>query len=154
MKKKTLIALAAIVVLLAAGGAGAWFYLGSHAKKDQEAEKPPVDNRVYKYVTLDKVIVMLRNAAAEGEVPGGAHYLAVDLVFKTPQEKEKIAKEHLPLLRSVAVKALSAYTRDVAVGMTIDQFSAAINRAYSESYARDQQEKPFTDVLIGKLIIE
>lgn len=152
MKKKMLIVVTA-VVLLAAGGAGAWYYLGGHAKGGHEAEKPPVDHRVYKYVTLDKIIVMLRNGS-EGEIQGPSHYLAVDLVFKTPQETEKIAKEHLPMLRSVAVKALSTYTRDAAVGMTIDQFSAAINRAYSESYANDQQEKPFTDVLISKLIIE
>ena len=44
-----------------------------------------MDKQEYKYVTLDKVIVMLRNQAGEPM----SHYLAVDLVFKTAVEKEK-----------------------------------------------------------------
>lgn len=153
--KKLLIAVVATLALLALGGGGAWYYYrGSHAAADAEPEKPPVDKRVYKYVSLDKIIVMLRPNEGEETLRRGAHYLAVDLVFKTPQEQEKTIKEHLPMLRSVAVKALATYTRDAAIALTIDQFSAAISRAYSESYAREQQEKPFTDVMIGKLIIE
>lgn len=156
MNKKLLIAGVATLVLLALGGAGAWYYYnGSYGEAGSgEVEKPPVDKRVYKYVSLDKIIVMLRANDGEETLRKGTHYLAVDLVFKTPQEQEKIIKEHLPMLRSVAVKALATYTRDAAMALTIDQFSAAISRAYSESYAREQQEKPFTDVMIGKLIIE
>jgi flagellar FliL protein len=72
-----------------------------------ETAEAAVDPIEYKYITLDKVIVMLRNG--EGET--GSHYLAVDLVFKTPPKTEKLTKEHLPLLRSVAVRSLSNQTR-------------------------------------------
>ncbi len=164
MKNKTkLVALIAVVALLAAGAAGAavWWMKGTalhadtaqsgkdgkdaHAAKDDG--KPAPD---YKYVTLDKVLVMLRG-------PNGAavsHYMAVDIVFKTLPEQERRTKDHLPLLRTVAVKALSAHTVDSAQAMSVEQFAQLLNQAYAESYAADRREAPFAEALIGKLIIE
>jgi flagellar FliL protein len=156
MKKSRQIIVFVVAGLLmaAAGGGGVWWWqsrqAGAGATAEKAPAKPPVDKQEYKYITLDKVIVMLRNQAGEPM----SHYLAVDLVFKTAVEKEKIVKEHLPLLRSIAVKALSAYTLDKAIGMTIEQFSADINAAYQAGYAEDHHEKPFVEALIGKLIIE
>jgi flagellar FliL protein len=152
-----LIGLIAAVALLAAGAAGAavwWMRAGAakpgaeaaHAKAEEEA-KPAPD---YKYVTLDKVLVMLRG-------PNGAavsHYMAVDIVFKTLPEQEKRTKDHLPLLRTVAVKALSAHTVESAQAMSVEQFAQLLNKAYADSYAADRREAPFAEALIGKLIIE
>ncbi|HEX6735102.1 MAG TPA: flagellar basal body-associated FliL family protein [Azonexus sp.] len=146
-KRKQFIVAFALLGALAAGGAAAWQFLRPAAA---DGDRPVVDNQVYKYISLDKVIVMLRGRPGEPM----SHYMAVDLVFKTPHQHEKITKEHLPMLRSIAVKALSDYTFENAGMMTIDQFAAGINRAYSERYAREQQEKPFAEVMIGKLIIE
>jgi flagellar FliL protein len=114
------------------------------------APAPVVDTRELKYVTLEKVIVMLRREATDPIT----HYMAIDLVFKTPVDEERTTKEHLPMLRSVAVKALSTYTFETASPMTIDQFAVEINRAFSESYAHEHREKPFSEAMIGKLIIE
>ncbi|MDH0868344.1 flagellar basal body protein [Mitsuaria sp. GD03876] len=159
-----LIGLVAAVALLAAGGAGAavWWMKAEAGKpvadaanakdaKDGKAAKddgkPAPD---YKYVMLDKVLVMLRG-------PNGAavsHYMAVDIVFKTLPEQEKRTKDHLPLLRTVAVKALSAHTVESAQAMSVEQFAQLLNRAYAESYATDRREAPFAEALIGKLIIE
>jgi flagellar FliL protein len=41
-----------------------------------------------------------------------------------------------------------------AGAMSIDQLAEEVKRAYSESYAAEQREQPFSDVMIGKLIIE
>ena len=51
---------------------------------------PPIDTRVQKYVTLEKVIVMLRRE------PGDAatHYLAMDLVFRTSEDSERTTRDH------------------------------------------------------------
>ncbi|WP_431287138.1 flagellar basal body-associated FliL family protein [Roseateles chitinivorans] len=163
-----LIGVIAVVALLAAGGAGAavWWMKSdgtkgaaagadaAHAGKDakdanasKDDGKPAPD---YKYVTLDKVLVMLRG-------PNGSavsHYMAVDIVFKTLPEQEKRTKDHLPLLRTVAVKALSTHTVESAQAMSVDQFAQLLNQAYAESYAADRREAPFAEALIGKLIIE
>ncbi len=156
--KNTLMLLAfALVLILVAGlaGGGVWWWQQRQASAQaaqpaQAASAPKTDGHAYKYVTLDKVIVMLRGT--EGQPV--SHYLAVDLVFKTRVDQEKTVKEHLPLLRSVAVRSLSAYTMDKAGMMSIDQFAADINGAFSESYQREQREKPFAEAMIGKLIIE
>lgn len=154
MKKSRQLIAAALagVLLVAAGGGVSWWWLQRQALAAEGTAKvkPDYDKQEYKYVSLDKVIVMLRSQAGEPL----SHYLAVDLVFKTPLEKERVAKEHLPLLRSVTVMALSAYPLDKASSMTIEQLAADLNQAYQASYERDNREQPFVEALISKLIIE
>jgi len=143
--QKLLIGGALALLLVGGAGAAAWWKFKRPAAQDNPAEtaEAAVDPIEYKYITLDKVIVMLRNG--EGET--GSHYLAVDLVFKTPPKTEKLTKEHLPLLRSVAVRSLSNQTRAQATAMTVDQLAEA-------SYQAEHHEMPFAEAMIGKLIVE
>lgn len=155
---KIVAALLGVTVLALGLGAGAtwWFMKGGAAIATADAasmpkeEEPEVDDRVFKYVSLEKVIVMLRGV--EGEP--APHYLALDLVFKTPEGEEKIAREQLPLLRSVAVKELSTLTMDRAGKMTVEELTAQMTKAFADRYAKDRAERPFVDVMIGKLIVE
>lgn len=152
-KSRQLIAFALVGLLTAAaGGGGVWWWLQRqpHDGAAAAAAKPAYDHQEYKYVSLEKVIVMLRSGAGEPL----SHYLAVDLVFKTAADKERTVKEHLPLLRSVAVMALSTYPLEKASSMTMAQLAADINAAYDASYQHERREKPFAEALIGKLIIE
>ena len=153
--KAKLIAAFLGVALLAAGAAGgAMWYLApaqQHAAGAKaEQPKKELEKKPTKYVTLDKVIVMLRRAPNEV----AAHYLSVDLVLATTAEQEKEAKEHLPLLRAVAVRALSSHTLAEASSMTVEQFAALLNKTFDASYASEERDKPFDEVMIGKLIIE
>jgi len=155
-KAKQFIAIGLVGLFMAAlGGGGVWWWLKDRlAAKSATAEQAPAasayDKQEYKYLSLDKVIVMLRSEAG---VPQ-SHYLAVDLVFKTPAEKERIVKDHLPLLRSIVVTALSTYPLEKVSQMSIEQLTQEINAAYQASYERDRKERPFVEALIGKLIIE
>jgi len=162
--------LAVAVFMAAAGAAAAWFGLRARAggvagaasaasasapapqaaAASQAAAPVVVDTGPQKYVTLEKVIVMLRREPGETVT----HYLAADLVFRTPEDKERTTRDHLPMLRSIAVKTLSTLSVDRAGTMSIDQYAAEINRAFAESYARERREKPFSEAMIGKLIIE
>lgn len=162
MNKKLIIIILG-VALVCGGGAGAavWFLApkadaaeGHHdeekkpkkkKKKEDEEEAGPV-----KYLTVDKVIVMLRRSPNQA-VP---HYLSADLVVAAPLKKEKEAKEELPLLRSVAVRTLSALPMDKAQVMTIDEYAEVLNKAFEEQYEKDEREQPFKEVMIGKLIVE
>jgi flagellar FliL protein len=154
MSSKKIVAALVTVAFVAVGlGVGAtwWFMKGGGAIPAAEAAPvPEPDTRVYKYVSLDKVIIMLRGV--EGEP--APHYLAVDLVFKAPEDDERKTREHLPFLRSVAVKALSTLTMDNASKMTVDELTNTINRAYLDKYTADGAERPFVDVMIGKLLVE
>lgn len=132
---------AATTATAATAAAAASVAAQAEAKADQEPAK---------YVTLDKVIVMLRRAPGEAQ----SHYLSADLVLATTAEHEKKTKEHLPLLRSIAVGALSRYQMSTASAMTVQQYADELNRTFDASYAKANGEKPFTEVMIGKLIIE
>jgi len=171
---KTNVRLIGIVVLVAAlaaaGAAGAvWWKLGGGHAADAKADKADkgvanakgvqADKAVptevkpgpdYKYVMLDKVLVMLRGRSGEAV----AHYMAIDIVFKSLPDQEKRAKEHLPLLRTVAVKALSNYSLEAAQSLGVGQVAEALNQAFKDSYAAEGHEPPFAEALIGKLIIE
>ncbi|WIT11396.1 flagellar basal body protein [Paucibacter sediminis] len=153
MSKIKLMLALALAVLLAAGSAGGavwWSMRAPQASASEPVEPPAKPGPDYKYVTLDKVLVMLRGRGGEAM----AHYMAVDVVFKTLPEQEKRTKEHLALLRTIAVKALAGYNIDSASALTIEQIADELNRAYREGYGAEHREPPFAEALIGKLIIE
>ncbi|WP_288380828.1 flagellar basal body-associated FliL family protein [uncultured Massilia sp.] len=152
-KVKLIAAFAGVAILAAAAAGGAMWYLAPNqhgAGAQIEAPKPEPEKKPTKYVTLDKVIVMLRRAPNEA----AAHYLSVDLVLATSAEQEKEAKEHLPLLRSIVLSSLSPLSLAEANAMTVDQYAAKLNKTFDASYARENHIKPFSEVMIGKLIIE
>ncbi|HEX9173713.1 MAG TPA: flagellar basal body-associated FliL family protein [Telluria sp.] len=159
-KLKTILGVAAVALVSAAvAGAAVWHYApqlaaaapaaGQKAQAEVKAELK-ADARPAKYVTLDKVIVMLRRGPNEVQ----SHYLSADLVLATTADNERKTKEHLPLLRSIAVGALSRYQMGTASAMTVQQYADELNRTFDASYAKANGEKPFTEVMIGKLIIE
>jgi flagellar FliL protein len=153
-KMKTILAIAGAVIISAAGAGGAvwWFMPKPAAAADAEKKEAakPKEGKPVKYVTLDKVIVMLRRGPNEAE----SHYLSTDLVLATEPDKEKEAKENLPLLRSLAVRTLSSYTMAEASAMTVEKYAEQLNHAFNADYERTHTEKPFAEVMIGKLIIE
>ncbi|WP_332673173.1 hypothetical protein [Aromatoleum sp.] len=150
--KRIAVVLAGALLMAAAGAGGAWWLLKSSvpALSAEGAEEPVRDAHEYKYLDLEKVVVMLRGSAGEPL----SHYMAMDLVFKTPIEHEKLVRQHLPLLRTIAVKVMSAYTMEKATLMSVEQFAADINAAYVASYAAERASMPFAEAMIGKLIIE
>jgi flagellar FliL protein len=154
-KMKMIIAIAGAVIVSAAGAGGAvWWFMpkpavAAGAAKKAEADKAR-EGKPVKYVTLDKVIVMLRRGPDDNDT----HYLSTDLVLSTEASKEKETKENLPLLRSLAVRTLSAYTMKEAAGMTVEQYADQLNKSFDANYEHEHTEKPFVQVMIGKLIIE
>jgi len=154
-KIKLIIAFAGVALVSAAASGAAIWYLAAKQPSDPKAAKQTqaeaeAKEKPAKYVTLDKVIVMLRRAPDEP----AAHYLATDLVLATTEKQEKTTKEHLPLLRSIAVTALSAHTMAEASHMTVEQYAVQLNKTFNASYAKENREKPFSKVMIGKLVIE
>jgi flagellar FliL protein len=150
-----ILAIAGAVIVSAAGAGGAvWWFMPKPATaastvKKAEPDKPK-DGKPLKYVTLDKVIVMLRRGPDDSDT----HYLSTDLVLSTEVSKEKETKENLPLLRSLAVRTLSGYTMREASNMTVEQYAEQLNKSFDANYEHEHTEKPFVQVMIGKLIIE
>jgi flagellar protein FliL len=155
VNKKAKLVLGAIIgaaALAAAGGAGFWCGRRSQNHDTQQTRTPAVqpDTREYKYIGLEKIIVMLRRPAGDT----ASHYLAMDLVFKAPVETETVTRDQLPLLRSIAVKDLSTMTVESANSVTIEELTARLNKAFVQSYAPRRVPQPFTEAMIGKLVVE
>ncbi|HJV02645.1 MAG TPA: flagellar basal body-associated FliL family protein [Burkholderiaceae bacterium] len=150
---KMIIAFVVVAVLGAGVAGGAVWYLSKGASagtaEAKKAERHD-DGKPPKYLTVEKVIIMLKRSPGDT----ATHYISADLVVTTSEEKEKVAKEQLPMLRSVAVRTLSALPLATAQTMTIDQYAAELNKAFDETYAHDKRDKPFSEVMIGKLILE
>ena len=143
---KTILAIAGAVIIAAAGTGGAvWWFMPKPAAAGTEKKEEKKEAKPVKYVTLDKVIVMLRRAPNEAE----SHYLSTDLVLATAPDKEKETKENLPLLRSLAVRTLSSYTMAEASTMTVEKYAEQLNRSFNADYERTHTEKPFAEVMIG-----
>jgi flagellar protein FliL len=149
MKKAIIFAVAGVVLLAAGGGAVWWFGMRDAGGAEAQAAVPK-EAVPQKYVSLDKVVVMLRRAPEENVT----RYMSMDLVFTTAIEKEKDTKEHLPLLRSIAVRALASMTAQQVSAMTIDELAAEVNRAFAEDYDKAHRSKPFVEAMVGKLIVE
>src|SRR5437764_10418776 len=141
----------AVVVSAAAAGGAVWWFMpkpatAAGAEQKKQAEKPK-DGKPVKYVTLEKVIVMLRRGPNEADT----HYLSTDLVLATVPDKEKETKENLPLLRSLAVRTLSSYTMAEASSMTVEKYADECNHVVNVNYEHAHTDKPFVEVMIGKL---
>jgi len=164
---KMIVAFALVAVVGAAVAGGAVWYMskgddaaaeahdakdahGKDAKAKKAKKEEKKDETPPKYLTVDKVIIMLKRVPTDTS----AHYMSADLVITTNVKQEKEAKEHLPMLRSVAVRTLSNLPMATAQVMTIDQFAAELNKAFDDTYEQEGREKPFSEVMIGKLIIE
>lgn len=150
MKAKLIITFAGVALAAAAAAGGAMWYMTPAPTKPAVEAKPEPEKKLTKYVTLDKVIVMLRREPNQR----AAHYLSVDLVLATTLEQEKETKEHLPLLRSIAVSSLSSHTLGQASAMTVEQYAEQLNKTFNAAYSKENHLKPFSEVMIGKLIIE
>lgn len=154
MKNMKMIIAFVVVAVIGAGIAGGavWYLSKGASAGTAEAKKAERhdDGKPPKYLTVEKVIIMLKRSPGDT----ATHYISADLVVTTSEEKEKVAKEQLPMLRSVAVRTLSALPLATAQTMTIDQYAAELNKAFDETYAHDKRDKPFSEVMIGKLILE
>ena len=75
-------------------------------------------------------------------------------MFRTSKEKEAEIKNHLPFLKSTAVKVLSHLNLNMANKMTIEDYHVLLNKEFAAAYKGVASDKPFSDVMVSKLIVE
>lgn len=151
MKKKATIFGALMLMLLVGGTIGVWtasagLFAKSHrAKPDERLGQATPESR---FVTLDKLIVMLREPAGSR-----SRYLVMDLVFQTDESRMTQVRDQLPLLRSTAYRALSGYSADDIRRMEVDQLAATLQQAYAKVYGQ-AGAAPFSSVQISRQMLE
>ncbi|MEK6423423.1 MAG: hypothetical protein V4801_27865 [Burkholderia gladioli] len=156
--KRNLIVIALVLAAAVAAGVatavlgGIWSPAAWRAKAQGPAARKaaPVAAIRAHYVTLERLIVMLRGRAPAGH----AHYLALDLVFGAADAKqEKRLREQLPMLRALAYRTLAGYDVVEVRQMPVDALAATLKAGYVLAYGT-AEALPFADVLISKMMVD
>lgn len=151
MAKKIGILLALVVMLGAGVAAGGWWW-GQRAPAAVAAQaSPQLDVRQASYVTLDKIVVMLKT---DQNLRTHNTYMSLDLVLRTDKLHEKAAKAELPMLKGVAVRTLSQVAMEQAKAMSIDEWTDLLTADLVAAYASHPDLRPFDKVMVSRLIIE
>lgn len=141
-----------LVLLVCVGAAGGvWWWVqqqGSAAPAAGSAVK--LDASKPSYLTLDKIVVMLRSE------PERRHntYASVDLVFRTDKAHTKEVQGELPMLKGVAVRALSKVDVAKAKAMTIEEWTDLLSNDLMAAYEQQPSRRAFDQVMLSRLIIE
>ncbi|AKE05347.1 flagellar basal body protein [Burkholderia sp. AU29985] len=134
---------------MALGGAGAAVLLTGGQFGGTAAPKAAADVDTARYVSLDKLVVMLK---ADGAAR--PRYMSIDLVFTAATEKsEKRVREQLPLLRALSYQALSEYSAADVLRMRPTDMSDRLNGAFAAAFGTEEA-RPFTDVLVAKVMVD
>lgn len=150
MGKKLGIIIAIAVLLCVAVMGGAWWWVQQQGGAAKGPQAPHIDMQQASYVTLDKVVVMLK--APEGR--SNNYYLSADLVLRSDKAHEKALKAELPMLKSVAVRTLSQMDVVEARAMSMAAWSELLQRELFAAYDEHPDLRWFDQVSISRLIIE
>ena len=141
---------AAVVVCLALGGGAWWWVQQQTAGHTPKVHAPKLDASKPSYVTLEKVVVMLRPASEQS----GNHYLSLDLVLRTDKANEKAVKGDLPMIKGVAVRTLSKLDVEQARAMSIEEWTELLRRDVMDAYTPQLDLLGFDQLMVSRLIIE
>ncbi|WP_455555987.1 flagellar basal body-associated FliL family protein [Comamonas sp.] len=150
MNKKLSIIIVTAVLLCAGMAGGAIWWVQQQSASAAVPVAPRIDESQYSYVTLDKVVVMLRTDQARAQ----NYYMSLDLVFRTDKTHEKTVKGDLPMLKGVAVRTLSQINVEEAKAMSIDTWTDLLRREMMAAYETRLHLRGFDQVMVTRLIIE
>jgi len=151
MAKKIGMLLALVAILGVGVAAGGWWW-GQRAPVAVAAQtSPQLDVRQASYVSLDKIVVMLKT---DQSLRTANTYMSLDLVLRTDKLHEKAAKAELPMLKGVAVRTLSQVAMEQAKAMSIDEWTELLTADLVAAYASHPDLRPFDKVMVSRLIIE
>jgi flagellar protein FliL len=145
-----IVGLALLLCVGAAAGAWWWVQQQSGGAADKAAPTVQLDASQPNYLTLDKIVVMLRPE------PDRTHntYVSVDLVFRTDKTHAKAFKGELPMLKGVAVRTLSKLDVAQARNMAIEEWTDLLSRDLMAAYEQHLSPRMFDQVMVSRLIIE
>lgn len=107
------------------------------------------ESKPQKFIEVKNVVVTLQTTAHQ------QHYLQMDLAFATSDEEgQKEVNELSPVLRGTTVTLLSAMDYDALREMPMDTLRQKLLAAYTARFIKLQTEKPFTDVIISKMVYQ
>jgi flagellar FliL protein len=152
-KKKLLAMIAGAVVLLAAGSAGAWHFMGGSegaSAKTEKKEKKTAKAQQPEYVALEQFTVNLQPGEA------GDQYLQVQLTLQVPGlEEAEIFKANMAKVRNRVLMLLSSkHASEISTVEGKRQLANEIVASLKEPFAEKGSPQEVTDVLFTAFIIQ
>lgn len=153
-KKKLLAIIAGAVVLLAAGGAGAWHFMGGSegatSAKAEKKEKKATKAEQPEYVALEQFTVNLQPGEA------GDQYLQVQLTLQVPNlEEAEVFKNNMAKVRNRVLMLLSSkHASEISTVEGKRQLASEIVASLKEPFAEKGAPQELTDVLFTAFIIQ
>jgi len=152
MKKNLMVVGVAAAVAVGVGGATAFLMARTQSTNTVVLSKNgrlPIDAKA-RYVSLDKLIVMLRGTEGSPR----PRYLVVDLVFSAADGKrEKQVREQLPVLRAAAYRALAERTPADMQRMGPVELAVLLRTEYEGAYGGNASV-PFDQVMVTKVMMD
>lgn len=145
-----IIGVALLVCAGMAGGAWWWMQQQSAVASVKSTPMAKLDASQPSYLTLDKIVVMLRPEPERSQNT----YVSVDLVFRTDKVHAKEFKGELPMLKGVAVRTLSKLDVHQAKAMAIEEWTDLLSRDLIAAYEHQPSPRVFDQVMVSRLIIE
>jgi flagellar protein FliL len=145
--KKFIILAVVLVALLSAGGAGAWFFLGSKGKDPQHEAPQPAPPPVF--VNLEPFTVNL-------QPENGEQYLQVTMVLQVQDDEaaERI-KQRMPQVRSRLLMLLSSKkASEINSADGKRKLSAEIVAQVRQPFAQGTAEQEISGVFFTDLVIQ
>jgi flagellar FliL protein len=122
---------------------------GVDLKKGPNIFSSKDEGKPKKFVEVKNVVITLQSEIS------GQHYLLMDLAFASAEEEAvKKVTALSPVLRGVTVSLLSPMDYDKLREMPMDTVRQKLLAAYTERLNKLHSPKPFSDVIISKMVYQ
>lgn len=122
---------------------------GVDIKKSSSLFSSKKEEKPEKFIEVKNVVVSLQNADHE------QHYVLMDLAFASSDEEAvKEINDLAPVLRSATVSLLSAMDYDELRALKMDAIRQKLMAEYTARFTALHTTKPFTDVIISKMVYQ
>lgn len=156
-KSKPAIAAIGLVLLIAGGAGGALLFQNFNGFRDDHNEEAKVVKRAkpFDYIELNKIMVSVPlTVASDGSASSIYRVCSLDMAFEVNSKDKDKFKNITPLVRSIAVQALSVHTYDKIRNVPLEQLQNDVSTRMLSIADSRHIDRPFNAAIITQLLCE
>ena len=156
-KSKPAIAAIGLVLLIAGGAGGALLFQNFNGFRDDHNEEAKVVKRAkpFDYIELNKIMVSVPlTMASDGSASSIYRVCSLDMAFEVNAKDKDKFKNITPLVRSIAIQALSVHTYDKIRNVPLEQLQNDVSTRMLSIADSRHIDRPFNAAIITQLLCE
>jgi flagellar FliL protein len=157
LKSKPAMAAIALCLVIAGGAGGAVLFQKFMGFRDDPSQEAKVikSSKAFNYVELDKIMVSLPTTAAqEGLAPPPHRICSLNMAFEIERKNKDKFRDVTPLIRSIAVQALSTHSYSEIRSMPLEQLQNDVSANMLKIAASRHLDRPFNSAIVTQLLCE